>query len=153
MEQKLKNLTPSFLTWISLYKKNYKTIKNQVFKLTPPPLLLGQFPYWRSFLRLPFLECSGGEDSIFDCQHDSDCDRFALASGVKCFPIVPWCSSLLFENKIICSNEYDYVNSQVICRHSGYGQGKYVNRSGHSILHSSAHPNQWYASRRDSNLP
>merc|ERR1719342_327203 len=70
------------------------------------------------------LECSGGEDSIFDCQHDSDCDRFALASGVKCFPIVPWCSSLLFENKIICSNEYDHVNSQVICRHSGYSQGE-----------------------------
>ena len=67
------------------------------------------------------LYCNGSEDSVYDCRYDDDCLTesfrwYAGSFGVKCFPIDQNCFSLSFKDKIICSNENDYVNSQVICQ-------------------------------------
>ena len=79
------------------------------------------------------LKCHGSEDSVFDCPHGDVCrkKKFSFSStvesfGVKCFPIDQNCFSLSFKDKIICSNENDYVNSQVICQWSGFSTGIYL---------------------------
>ena len=77
------------------------------------------------------LYCNGSEDSVYDCRYDDDCLTesfrwYAGSFGVKCFPIDQNCFSLSFKDKIICSNENDYVNSQVICQLSGYSTGIFL---------------------------
>jgi len=68
------------------------------------------------------VKCTGEEDNILDCPHSTkdDCGRDEGA-GVRCSGKMS-CSSLLYDDKI-CSNEYDFLNSQVICKWMGFTSG------------------------------
>merc|ERR1719300_1787713 len=68
--------------------------------------------------------CTGSEDSIFDCSHttEEDCEGNEGA-GAECLNLDTPCSSILFDEKLICSTEFDNVNSQVICKWGGYTTG------------------------------
>jgi len=86
------------------------------------------------------IACSGKEYNISQCPFNSseDCPGNKSA-GVKCYRLDQQCSSILLNNQILCSNRYDFLNSQFICKWSGYSTGypAYLSNQGSNLTFGS----------------